>query len=76
MYYLKFVSENGTETCISCYSYCVQQRDGWKFVTAYNKEEGGVFDTNFCVGKDVDYCSMFVMNINGKTIDKIVPMGS
>lgn len=77
MYYIKFIADGGVEYNVSCYGYSIHQRDGWSFVTTTTRDSVGLFDTSYCVGDvpddvDVFYCSMFVMNINGQTIDKIV----
>ena len=72
MYYIKFVSEDGVETNVACYNYTVQPRNGWSFISALTRDNSNQFETTYCVGADTDWCSMFVMNINGQTIDKIV----
>lgn len=80
MYYIKFISEDGIEKNITGFEYVIQPRKGWDFVTVFTRDPNGLFESNYCVGnvpqeiKDHEtfFCSMFVMNINGQTIDKIV----
>ena len=75
MYYLKFITEEGDEHNISCYSYSVAPRDGWSFVTTNHRDSNGHYESNFCIGggdPNKLYISMFAMNINGQTIDKII----
>lgn len=77
MYYVKFIAEGGIEHNISCYGYSTHQRDGWSLVTTTTRDSTGVFENTYCVGEapdnvDIFYRSMFVMNINGQTIDKLV----
>lgn len=71
MYYLRFVSEE-CELNISCFQYRITQKDGWQFVTTETRDSKGLFESNFCVGDGQDFCSLFIMNINGQTLDKIV----
>ncbi len=72
MFILKFVSSEGVERSICGYSYNVAPRDGWVFVTVDVRDHQGVFESNYCVGKDQDWCSLFVMNFEGKTLEKHV----
>ena len=73
MYYLKFVRNNGVEYNLSCQSFTLQPRDGWSFVSANIRDVKGHYEINICVGgsEETHYHSMFVMNINGQTLDKI-----
>ena len=55
MYYLRVRTEDGHEDNVSCYSYHIQPRDGWSFVTAVVRDNGSQFEVNFCVGEDQDW---------------------
>jgi hypothetical protein len=78
VYYLKFVRENGDENSVSCYGYSVQKNDNHRFVTAYMRDDRGISEISYSVGKVTDdmegaYQRMYAMNINGQTLEKIAP---
>ncbi len=70
MYYLKFVGEAGAEHNISGYAYNVLTRKESIMVIVNVRDIKGVFEQSFMVGNTADWSSVFIMNINGLTIDK------
>jgi len=82
MFYLKFMYNNGSEHNVSCDSYTLRPRDNysWTSVSIYNKEgHRDMYENTFALrskdhpdSNDITPVSMFVMNENGKTIDKVV----
>jgi len=86
MFYLRFVGDNGDEVNIACVKYFVYRTyDDKNEKTSYidvhvmmNQGSNRHYEDNIRVGYldttgiDYEYCSFFVMNESGHTIDKII----
>lgn len=81
MFYLKFIDGKSNEVNVSGFCYKVSTRQLNTLITVKTRDVKGVFEESFLIskeedllpeGKNCNFVSAFIMNINGQTLDKII----